>query len=583
MPQSQILYDITGSGKRFYLMTRENSQSLRVKCEFNGERRSINISRPVTYEHLRCKISEMYSCELNMFFTQPNGEVYAPILSQSDLDTAVNLVDNNDRITSLRIFLTSPNDGGPGYGKKRHGMSVTDPHRSNIRDSPSPPPGSLPPHESTFRQSLSRTSVNSEGEFIPEGETDHGLGSMSDSLSSLESGGPNTFPLRIRRDSRRSILSDSAKDEIDNKVRFGTFPRNFESGGHTANVEGHRTFPRANIMNRRPDTGSNALRSIMSRGSEGTLSTSSSSSGLPPDPEDSPEGRLMMYKRNSDHESPVFSISDLAFSKSPRAPTNWTRGRSLGSGAFGEVYLCYDRDSGRELAVKQVQLIHMNAETSKEVRALENEIQLLRNFEHERIVQYFGCHQDEMVLSIFMEYMPGGSVKDELTRYGPLMESVGRKYTRQVLEGLAYLHKNVIVHRDIKGANILRDSHGNVKLADFGACKRLQTICSATGCNTIVGTPYWMAPEIINGENYGRKADVWSLGCTVVEMMTLKPPWAEFETMAAIYKIATEEPRYELPRNASNDLRNFLYLTFRKNPQERPTAEDMLRHPFTNG
>lgn len=179
--------------------------------------------------------------------------------------------------------------------------------------------------------------------------------------------------------------------------------------------------------------------------------------------------------------------------------------------------------------------------------------------------------------------MPGGSIFDVMNKYGALNENVSGKYCRQALEGLAYLHKNVIVHRDIKGANILRDSNGNVKLADFGTSKRLQTICSFSGLKTVTGTPYWMAPEVINGENYGRKADIWSLGCTVVEMLTKRPPWAEFETMAAIYKIATEDhPKYELPKNTSEQTRHFLSMTFRRVPQERPTAEDLLYHPFVN-
>lgn len=312
-----------------------------------------------------------------------------------------------------------------------------------------------------------------------------------------------------------------------------------------------------------------SVRTLMSRGSEGTLSTcSSSSSGLPTDPDmDSPGGA---YNRPS-----------ALFSKSPRAPTHWKKGRILGSGAFGMVYQCYDQDTGIELAVKQVQLGNMNAEVSKEVRALENEVQLLRNFQHERIVQYYGCQQDNDILSIFIEFMPGGSVQDHLKQYGPLTEPISRKYTRQVLEGLAFLHKNVIVHRDIKAANVLRDTQGNVKLGDFGASKRLQIITSATGLKSVVGTPHWMAPEVINGEGYGRKADVWSVGCTVVEMLTGKPPFPNYEPMAAMFQIATSKhPKYELPTSCSVHLRDFLVRTFQRSFHDRPSAEDLLRDKF---
>ncbi|XP_060076190.1 mitogen-activated protein kinase kinase kinase 2-like [Ylistrum balloti] len=577
---------------------KRRDQTLRIKLEYNGEKRSIYMARPVTYDNLRCKVREMHSMDMNMFFTQANGEMRVPIQKQTDLETAISLVDQNNKITSLRIFLTMPTspDNRDTMSSRYGPPSVADSAygSQSYRESPSPPPGSLPHN---YNHSVSCGSIHSEGEFIPEDESvgvynsPEGSLTHSDSHTSLDSSylsnHGDTYPFRMRSHSRRSISSDSFKDDrvTDYKpVKSGTFPRGFDVS-HAPDLDGRMTFPRSgNMSGRRPDIGSSNFqsRSTISRGSEGTLSTSSSSSGLPPDPDmDSPEGRL---KRGNDLDSPIYNYSDLSFSKSPRAPSNWKKGHQLGSGSFGEVFVCYDKDSGRELAVKQVSLTQMNAELSKEVRALENEIQLLRNFQHERIVSYFGCHQDQNLLSIFMEYMPGGSIKDELSKYGPLTESVTRKYTRQMLEGLAFLHKNVIVHRDIKAANVLRDLQGNIKLADFGASKRLHTICSATGFKSFVGTPHYMAPEVINGEGYGRKADVWSLGCTVVEMISGKPPWSELESMAAIYKIATaERPEFELPQRTSEFSREFLRLTFRRNPLERPSSEDLLRHRFTAG
>lgn len=585
--------------QRAFTDLQKREHVLRIKCEYNGEKRSINVHRPLTYSHLRTKVSEMYAMDLMIFFTQANGEVHIPITNQKELEAAIDLVDKNDKITSLRLFLSPPAGSSYTSTKKTQNKdynsesgfgTMSSKHSDDYRGSPSPPPGHLP-HGGNIHHSLSRNSVNSEGEFIPE-DGDEGVyhspdgsakmtGSVSSLDSSYASSHGDTYPFRIRSGSRRSILTDSSKDESgDGKVWFDTFPRNYNVNIH--DVEGHRTFPRAsNMVQRRPELGS----TLLSRGSSGALSNSSSSSGFPPDPDmDSPEGRLSI-KRNSDIDSPVFNpVSDLAFSKSPRAPVNWQMGKLLGSGAFGEVYLCYDRDTGRELAVKQVALTSMNAEASKEVRALENEIQLLRNFQHERIVSYYGCQQSKSALSIFMEYLSGGSLKDLLNKYGALTETVCRKYTRQVLEGLAFLHKNVIVHRDIKAANILRDSEGNVKLGDFGSSKRLQTICSIAGLKTVVGTPYWMAPEVINGEGYGRKADIWSLGCTIVEMLTQRPPYADFESMAAIYKIATEDhPQYKLPNNVSKTCYEILQLTFKKNHKDRPTAEDLLRHRFVSG
>ncbi|XP_052834448.1 mitogen-activated protein kinase kinase kinase 2 [Octopus bimaculoides] len=593
--------------KAAYANIQKNGE-FKIKFEYNSEKRAIQVSRSIPYEDLVHHVIQRYGMKLQMFYTQPNGEFYIPLECQNNLDTAIKLMDRSDRSSSLRIFLTKPadtSDYGSSYSDRSSSLRTSSSESYyNHRDSPSPPPGSLPPHEIHLRHSSSYNSITGEGQFIPEPmhqdepiscmglkHTYSPDGSIAGSTSSLDSNyiscHGESYPFRnsARRDSRRSILSDGNKEDMlpGSKMQaFGTFPRGYETGTHMADVERHRTFPRSN--NRRPELCSRSVPALLTRGSEGTLSstrsTSSSSSGLPPDPDlDSPEGRLLM-KRNSDMDSPSFGFSDVHFSKSPRAPTNWKKGRLLGPGAFGEVYLCYDEDSGRELAVKQVQISADNAEVSKEVRALENEIQLLRNFHHERIVQYFGCIQGK-VLSIFMEYMPGGSLRQQLQNYGPLNENLARKYTRQVLEGLAFLHKNVIVHRDIKCANILKNVQGNVKLGDFGASKRLQSICSMSGMKTVIGTPHWMAPEVINGEGYCRKADIWSLGCTVVEMFTMKPPWPDLESMAAIYKIATSEhPKYELPFHVSDIARDCIRNCFRKNSRERPTAEDLLRHRF---
>ncbi|KAJ7427158.1 Mitogen-activated protein kinase kinase kinase 3 [Willisornis vidua] len=382
----------------------------------------------------------------------------------------------------------------------------------------SPPPGYVPERQQRIARQGSYTSINSEGEFIPETNEQ----CMLDPLSSAEnsvSGSCQSLDRSADSPSFRKSRMSRAQSFPDNRQEFSDRENQlYDKAGKGG------TYPRR-------------------------------------------------YNVSMQHKD---------YSDAPSAPINWRRGKLLGQGAFGRVYLCYDVDTGRELAAKQVQFDPESPETSKEVSALECEIQLLKNLQHERIVQYYGCLRDraEKTLTIFMEYMPGGSVKDQLKAYGALTENVTRKYTRQILEGVSYLHSNMIVHRDIKGANILRDSAGNVKLGDFGASKRLQTICmSGTGIRSVTGTPYWMSPEVISGEGYGRKADVWSLGCTVVEMLTEKPPWAEYEAMAAIFKIATQPTNPQLPSHISEHCRDFLKQIFVE-ARHRPSAEELLRHQF---
>ncbi|XP_060755597.1 mitogen-activated protein kinase kinase kinase 2-like [Neoarius graeffei] len=265
-----------------------------------------------------------------------------------------------------------------------------------------------------------------------------------------------------------------------------------------------------------------------------------------------------------------------------QVPVNWYKRRRLGRGAFGEVYLCYDTDTGREFAVKQVTFDPDCQETSKVVKALEHEIEILQAVNHKCIIQYYGflCNPTQRTLSIFMEFMPGGSIKAQLNVHGALPENKTRRYTRQILEGVVYLHSKMIIHRDIKGANILMDSSGNVKLGDFGTSRFIQTTTkSGTGMKSFTGTLYWMSPEMITGKSYGRKADVWSVACTVVEMLTQKPPWHEYEVFAAILKIGSEPTKPNLPEGVSDECRDFLCQVFVEE-KLRPTAEILLTHPF---
>ena len=175
-------------------------------------------------------------------------------------------------------------------------------------------------------------------------------------------------------------------------------------------------------------------------------------------------------------------------SKSKHGSVRWQRGEVIGQGAFGTVYLGLNLGSGELMAVKQLGSTTVG---SKELVALENEIKMLKNFEHPNIVRYLGTERKDDTLSIFLEYIPGGSIRNMLDRFGSLDESVTRLYTRQLLLGLEYLHRNGIAHRDIKGANVLVSNDGTVKLADFGASKKVHGLSNKTGTGTgVKGTPF---------------------------------------------------------------------------------------------
>nr|XP_045723450.1 mitogen-activated protein kinase kinase kinase 19 isoform X5 [Mirounga angustirostris] len=212
-------------------------------------------------------------------------------------------------------------------------------------------------------------------------------------------------------------------------------------------------------------------------------------------------------------------------------------------------------------------------------------VDLLKALKHVNIVAYLGTCLEENIVNIFMEFVPGGSISSIINRFGPLPEMVFCKYTRQILQGVAYLHENCVVHRDIKGNNVMLMPTGIIKLIDFGCAKRL----AWAGLNgthsdmlkSMHGTPYWMAPEVINESGYGRKSDIWSIGCTVFEMATGKPPLASMDRMAAMFYIGPHRGLMPpLPEHFSENAADFVRVCLTRDQHERPSATQLLKHSF---
>eukprot|EP01062_Namystynia_karyoxenos_P073051 TRINITY_DN6984_c0_g1_i1.p1 TRINITY_DN6984_c0_g1~~TRINITY_DN6984_c0_g1_i1.p1 ORF type:complete len:1107 (+),score=138.99 TRINITY_DN6984_c0_g1_i1:123-3443(+) len=272
----------------------------------------------------------------------------------------------------------------------------------------------------------------------------------------------------------------------------------------------------------------------------------------------------------------------------------WRQGRQLGKGAYGTVYEGLLRN-GKVIAVKCVELGANRAE--EEEKQLLLEIELLSSLSHPHIVQYLGAdvsHKDN-VLHVMLEYMPGGSLASVVRKFGPLDLVTVRGYTLQILRGLAYLHSRGIMHRDIKGDNVLLAHNGTVKLTDFGAARQISglqqktqqitTRASGGGAGqamTTVGTPAWMAPEVIvasaKEEAYGMKADVWSVGCTVVELLTAKAPWPDLgSAWSAMYRIVNSTgPPTNCPTDVPAEVSEFFSACFHRDPQQRASSEQLL-------
>ncbi|KGL84934.1 Mitogen-activated protein kinase kinase kinase 3, partial [Tinamus guttatus] len=575
----------------------KQQRNIRIKFEYEGEKRIIQFPRPVKFKDVVQKVTDAFGQTMDLVCV--NNELLIPLKSQEDLDKAMELLELSPSLKSLRILVSAPKKANllQPNNSKQHEMRISrsmgDIMGSLYKDSErtrkystgslhtgrsSPPPGSVPEEQQQIARQGSYTSINSEGEFIPETMDQNMLEafiSPEDSLSgscqsldrSVDRKRSGHWVLgRAENRVSSSLLSDFDVPFCERFGKGGTFPRQYHlSQSRKDYSDGRRTFPRSyfpqeNLFQLVPSSRTKSFNG------DGKLSAQQHSEYRP------------KWWSTCEKGLQVFSTSPPKARNSLQAPVNWRLGKLLGRGAFGEVYLCYDADTGRELSVKQVPFDPDSQETSKEVNALECEIQLLKTLRHDRIVQYYGCLRDpeERKLSIFVEYMPGGSIKDQLKAYGALTENVTRKYTRQILQGVFYLHSNMIVHRDIKGANILRDSAGNVKLGDFGASKRIQTICmSGTGIKSVTGTPYWMSPEVISGEGYGRKADVWSTqthcllweASPCVRTICCSTLWLLFNS--------GKQPDMKFAKRAVE----FWWQIFVEE-KRRPTAEDLLRHPF---
>ncbi|GAB5590514.1 Protein kinase [Umbelopsis nana] len=291
----------------------------------------------------------------------------------------------------------------------------------------------------------------------------------------------------------------------------------------------------------------------------------------------SPQGPAAMFRR---HERRISKMSESEIMDKLKSIVSkedpnllYKRNKRVGQGASGSVYLATHLSTNKRVAIKQMEIA-----TQARKDLIVNEIIIMKESRHPNIVNYLDSFLVKGDLWVVMEYMEGGPLTDVISKNN-MDETQIATICLETAKGLQHLHSRKIIHRDIKSDNVLLNSFGHIKISDFGYCAKLTAQKSKRV--TVVGTPYWMAPEVVTGREYGTKVDIWSLGIMAIEMIEGDPPYMEEEQLKALYLIRTNgTPQLKKPELLSRELKTFLAVCLCVDVRSRASADELLQHPL---
>ncbi|KYK55039.1 ste20-like protein [Drechmeria coniospora] len=333
--------------------------------------------------------------------------------------------------------------------------------------------------------------------------------------------------------------------------------------GHVGRAPSKRQPPQQVVVPN-PHHGQGYTRTAEANGHPGTARPQQNPGGVP-------AARPRHRQRHSNGIDVVASLKRICNDGDPREVfRGFTK---IGQGASGGVFTGYERGTNRLVAIKQ-----MNLEQQPKKDLIINEILVMKDSSHPNIVNFIDSYLCGGELWVVMEFMEGGSLTDVVT-FNIMTEGQIASVCRETLKGLQHLHSKGVIHRDIKSDNILLSNEGSIKLTDFGFCATINDAQNKR--TTMVGTPYWMAPEVVTRKEYGRKVDIWSLGIMAIEMVEGEPPYLTESPLRALWLIATNgTPMIKNEHDLSHPFRDFLHFALKVDPEKRASAHDLLRHDF---